>query len=293
MTDLRFGLTLTADGKGLVGEVRIAKEEVDRLGEEVRKTGEEFSKTGGEAGKSGSEVGKSGDEFRKTGGEVRKTGDEARKTGGEFRKTGGEVRKAGGTAARQAPKFDRLRRSIRSARDAGSRLRREFIGIKAAAGGIAFGALIRQATQTALAYERIDLALAAATGSMMTGREEMDFVRDHADRLGLALQPVSLQYSRIAAAAIGTNLQGQGVRDIFLGVAEAAGALSLSAAQTDGLMNAVEQTMSRGVVSAEEVRRQMGIALPGAFNIAASAMGVTPDEFNKMRARGEVLSDEI
>ncbi len=356
MTDLRVGLTLTADGKGLVGEVRVAKEELERLGEEVRKVG-------GEARKGGSEVSKAGDEFKKAGSEARKAGDEVGKAGDGFRKAGadannhrnilGQIRPdmvRTGQAARQMSqsvgnlgsqttgasadaahfrrvmggmrpdilravdaanrkrralkglstamaaarrRADSFGHSLRRAGRAGSRLRREFIGLKATASGIAFGALIRQSTQTALAYERIDLALAAATGSMAAGRAEMAFVRAESERLGLALQPVSLQYSRIAAAAIGTNLQGQVTRDIFLGVAEAAGALSLSAAQTDGLFNAVEQTMSRGVVSAEEVRRQMGNALPGAFNIAAEAMGVTTDEFNKMLARGEVLSEDF
>lgn len=321
MTDLRVGLTLTADGKALVGEVRVAQKALD----ELRKSTEE---SGGAARQATAGT----NQYRVTLGQIRpdmvKVGQAATGAAKSIDNLGRQSADAAGDAnhfrsvlarirpdmARNITAIDRKRRALKSlnsamtrarngadrfgrsmrrAGQAGSRLRREFVGLKAAVGGLAFGALIRQSTQTALAYERIDLALAAATGSMEAGRSEMAFVRGESERLGLALQPVSLQYSRIAAAAIGTNLEGQATRDIFLGVAEAAGALSLSAAQTDGLFNAVEQTMSRGVVSAEEVRRQMGNALPGAFNIAAEAMGVTTDEFNKMLARGEVLSEEF
>ena len=51
--------------------------------------------------------------------------------------------------------------------------------------------------------------------------------------------------------------------------------------------------MSKGTVQAEELRGQLGERLPGAFNLAAQAMGVTTQELNKMLDNGEVLAIDL
>ena len=43
---------------------------------------------------------------------------------------------------------------------------------------------------------------------------------------------------------------------------------------------AVEQMASKGTVTMEELRRQLGEHIPGAFGVAARAMGKTEKEFN-------------
>jgi hypothetical protein len=51
--------------------------------------------------------------------------------------------------------------------------------------------------------------------------------------------------------------------------------------------------MSKGNVQAEELRGQLGERLPGAFNMAAKAMGVSTGELNKMLEKGEVLAEDL
>jgi hypothetical protein len=51
--------------------------------------------------------------------------------------------------------------------------------------------------------------------------------------------------------------------------------------------------ISKGNVQAEELRGQLGERLPGAFQIAARAMGKTTQELNKMLDNGEVLASEL
>src|SRR5262249_2765500 len=70
----------------------------------------------------------------------------------------------------------------------------------------------------------------------------------------------------------------------------AARALQLSQQDTSGVLLAVQQIMSKGTVQAEELRGQIGERLPGAFQIAARAMGVTTAELGKMLEQGQVLS---
>jgi len=133
----------------------------------------------------------------------------------------------------------------------------------------------------------------AATGSMAKGRKELQFTANLANRLGLSMEVLGKSYSRFLAASQGTNLEGAKARKIFTQVARAAAALKLSGADVEGVMRAIEQIMSKGTVQAEELRGQLGDRLPGAFRIAAEAMGVSTRELNRMLKAGEVISDEF
>ncbi|OOZ37448.1 hypothetical protein BOW51_02585 [Solemya velesiana gill symbiont] len=69
--------------------------------------------------------------------------------------------------------------------------------------------------------------------------------------------------------------------------------MGLSAADTSGAIRAVNQMISKGTVSAEELRGQLGERLPGAFQIAARAMKVSTEDLGKMLEQGELMADEF
>jgi tape measure domain-containing protein len=133
----------------------------------------------------------------------------------------------------------------------------------------------------------------AATGSADQGAAELDFVRKTSETLGLDLLTTAEAYTKLAAASKGTAMEGQAARDIFTSVASASTTLGLSAEQTAGALTAIQQMISKGNVSAEELRGQLGERLPGAFNIAARAMGVTTMELDKMLKKGEVVTADF
>jgi tape measure domain-containing protein len=153
--------------------------------------------------------------------------------------------------------------------------------------------LAKTADKTSLSLARAQTRLEFATGGANEAAEAMSFITSEVDRLGIALMPSTEGFSNFAAAAKGTALEGQGARDIFTGLSQAAATLSLASDQTSGAMKALEQIMSKGNVQAEELRGQLGERIPGAFQIASRAMGVTTQELNKMLDRGEVLSTEF
>lgn len=128
-------------------------------------------------------------------------------------------------------------------------------------------------------------------GSAEAGARQMEFIRNEATRLGLSVTEAANSYALLSAASIGTTLEGQKARDIFSAVSEAAAKLSLSTEQANGALTAIQQIMSKGTVQAEELRGQLGERLPGAFQIAARAMGVTTAELGKMLEQGAVASD--
>ena len=56
---------------------------------------------------------------------------------------------------------------------------------------------------------------------------------------------------------------------------------------------ALNQMMSKGTIQAEELRGQLGEALPGAFGIMAKAVGVTEKELAKMMKAGDLLAKDV
>jgi len=146
---------------------------------------------------------------------------------------------------------------------------------------------------TALQAEALDNKLRFAVGGSEEAADAMGFVREESNRLGLELLTQADAYASIAAASKGTRLEGAATREIYLGVAEASAALSLTTDQSTGATRALEQMMSKGTVQAEELRGQLGERIPGAFQIAARSMNVTTAELGKMLERGEVMSDEF
>jgi lambda family phage tail tape measure protein len=130
-------------------------------------------------------------------------------------------------------------------------------------------------------------------GSVLGASQDMEYLRSTTNRLGLSLDQTAKGYVGLAAAARGTSLEGERSREIFTAIAEASTVLHLSADETSGALLAVQQMISKGTVQAEELRGQLGERLPGAFQIAARAMGVSTSELSKMLEQGQVLSTDF
>lgn len=170
---------------------------------------------------------------------------------------------------------------------------RAVLSFKTALAGIGLGLFLRDVTRAGLSMERIMNGLRAATGSAEAAAREFEFVSSEAERLGLDLETAAQQFAQLAASARGTSLEGQGVRDIFSAIAEAATVLGLSAQDTEGALRAVQQIISKGVVSAEELRQQLGERLFGAFQIAARSIGVGTQQLDKFLQEGKLVSEQF
>jgi len=167
-----------------------------------------------------------------------------------------------------------------------------FIG--AVAGTIVvIGKLITTSIMASKVFEQANARFVAATGSISQARTEMSFVIKTARDLGLRIDTSAKAFSRLTAATKGSELAGEQVRKIFTAVSQAAAALRLESGEVEGTFRAIEQIMSKGSVQAEELRGQLGERLPGAFRLAAEAMGVTTQALGQMLKSGEVLADDF
>ena len=156
-----------------------------------------------------------------------------------------------------------------------------------------FAKFVKDAVQARIAMEKIQQSLVAATGTSEKAAVAFDFVRKVSIELGLNLRDSAQAFSQLAASAKGTSLEGRQLELIFEAVAKAGRVLNLSSAEIKGTIVALRQTIGKARVSAEELRRQLGDRLPGAFQIAARAMGVTTQELDKMLEKGELLAVDL
>jgi tape measure domain-containing protein len=165
-----------------------------------------------------------------------------------------------------------------------------------AGGGLALlGGILSQASKAlfdaSVNAQRLATGLNFATGGKSA--EELAYLRRVTNELGLEFASSAKAYMGFAAAARNTSLEGQGARQVFEALSKASAVMGLSANQTEGALLALQQMVSKGTVSAEELRGQLGERLPGSFQIAARAMGVTTQELGKMLEQGQVLSDDF
>lgn len=151
----------------------------------------------------------------------------------------------------------------------------------------------RELFEVASSAAQTEKAFTEIAGSAAAAQKEMAFLRDTADKLGQNFWDLQSTYKGLLAASRATTLAGEETRDIFLAVTKASATLGLSADKMKLTLYAVEQMMSKGKISSEELRRQMGDNLPGAFSLAAEAMGMTTLELDKALKAGTVMAEEF
>jgi tape measure domain-containing protein len=213
-----------------------------------------------------------------TGASQRGTG--ATRTYTESQRQGSRAANEATRAAReQAAAIDRVGQAYRFAKGAIA----GFIGM----------AIVRDLQNTTMTLQKINMTFTAVTGSAAAARQEMDYVRETADRLGQDVLTAAGAYSKLLAATKGTNITLEESRTVFEGITAAATAYGLSQYELEGALMAVQQMISKGSVQAEELRGQLGERLPGAFQIAARAMGMSTQELSKALELGQVAADDF
>lgn len=155
------------------------------------------------------------------------------------------------------------------------------------------GLALNEIKQATLGMERMSIAMRASAGSIAGAADDIAFLEQQTKRLSLGFMATSGAYQKFRAAASSSNLTLGEQREIFMGVAEAAAALRLSDSDTEGALRAIEQMVSKGKVSAEELRQQLGERLPGAVLLASQAMGMSERDFNKLLESGKIMAEDM
>ena len=140
--------------------------------------------------------------------------------------------------------------------------------------------------------DSLNLAFEKTIPNMKENAQVQKFIADTAESYGQNVLVLSKAYLRFNAASKSSTLSMKEQQQIFDSVAKSASVLGLEAAKTDRVFNALEQIMSKGTVSAEELRQQLGDSLPGSVEIMARALKVSTKQLADMIKQGEVLASD-
>lgn len=151
----------------------------------------------------------------------------------------------------------------------------------------------RAIVNTNIEWQQAVHTMEAATGSAAAARQELEFVREVSERLGLELLTSSQAYARLVAAAKESPELGKQIQGVFEGVSAAATTLHLSREQVNGLLLALEQMVSKGKVQTQELVLQLGQRVPGAFALAAKALGTNTAQLSQWLEKGMIPATEF
>ena len=146
---------------------------------------------------------------------------------------------------------------------------------------------------TTAAFESLRTTIDYATQGQVKSGEAFQYLTNLANKYGKDLQSLAGVYSSFTASSNLAGIKLNESNKIFEAAVKASTALGKSNQDTQGILLAFSQIVSKGTVQAEELRGQIGERIPGAFNLAAKAMGVTTRELNKMLEQGQVISAEF
>lgn len=163
-------------------------------------------------------------------------------------------------------------------------------GFGIALGGVGLAQFARAAYSASVAVTQFNSRIASTGDGTLNAADQLDYVRKAADALALPVNDAGKAYSKLLNT-LGSNADAvEKSRRIFEGFGTAFRAMGLNAEQAKRGFQALDQIMSKGTVSMEELKQQLGELFP-AFNDLAKSMGVSAAELSKMIEQGKVGSD--
>ncbi|MFK1850867.1 tape measure protein [Bacteroides fragilis] len=143
------------------------------------------------------------------------------------------------------------------------------------AGGLGLSNFVSRLIDVARETSRVTNALKNVSGSMAQLADNQRFLLDMAKKYGIEINALTGNYAKFTAAASISGMSMMDQRKIFESVSRAVTAFGMSAEDSNGVFLALSQMMSKGKVSSEELRLQMGERLPIALQAMAKAAGVS------------------
>lgn len=170
-----------------------------------------------------------------------------------------------------------------------------FAGPQGAIVGGAIGAQVGQirkalgaTAEYAANLEKLRIALLGVTTSQKEYGTALDFISETTKTFAIPQDVVTRQFTKLQASVQGAGGNLEDTKTAFNGIVAAVRATGGSLADVDAALTATAQVFSKGKVSAEELRQQIGERLPGAFTLFAESIGMTPQELDKALEQGKV-----
>lgn len=139
--------------------------------------------------------------------------------------------------------------------------------------------------------EKLNTQFGLNFGSAGTkGLEEID---RRSKELNLSIDSNRAGFIAMSTAMNGTKIQGKSLMDIFDGVAVASSVMKLSGKDNEAMLESFGNVAKKRMVDFAGFQSEFSTKIPGAFKIAANAMGVTENKLKQMMENGEVNADKF
>jgi tape measure domain-containing protein len=170
---------------------------------------------------------------------------------------------------------------------------RNLMGAFGVVGGVTlFATVTTDIINTTKELQGLNNALMLVTDTQENFYSQQIFLKEISEAFGLEIMGLTKQFTQFYVSAK-DKISSQEIQDIFRSISKAGASMGLSVQQQERAFLALNQMMSKGTIQAEELRGQLGEALPGAFGIMAEAVGVTEKELGNMMKAGELLASDV
>ncbi len=121
----------------------------------------------------------------------------------------------------------------------------------------------------------------------------LKFLAELTDKYGTDLIGTTEAFAKFKAAATPAGIAMAEQERIFSNISKAMASFGISGGEAALTMMAITQMMSKGKISSEELRRQLGERMPVAMQAMANAAGVSMSQLDKLLKEGKLRSAEI
>jgi tape measure domain-containing protein len=151
----------------------------------------------------------------------------------------------------------------------------------------------REFVRSVVQLDTFRRAMNAVYKDTSTTAKQLDFLRKTATESGVSVGGISDSFVKFSASMKSANVPLAESNALFKSVTRAAGTLGLSGERTTLMLDALAQMASKGVVSMEELRQQLGDSLPGALSLTAKGLGITDATLVKLVESGNLATRDF
>ena len=160
-------------------------------------------------------------------------------------------------------------------------LGRSWISVFAAMAGV------RIVKEVSKSFETVSATLLLASGSAEQAASDFKFLEELSNRVGVSFLDSAKAFAKYAVAARGAGLTDGQMRESFEDLSVAIRATGLTQDDANLSFLALQQMLSNGVVSMEELRKQLSERMPQTMEVAKKALRNLGYEFTSLK---EIIS---
>lgn len=141
-------------------------------------------------------------------------------------------------------------------------------------------------------FEGFENVIKYSSTGILDASANFDYVGDAITRLHLPMRETMESFSEMQAGFYGTGIEGNKLRGVFEGVAEASSVLHLNPATFSRVTFALKEIGELGTLQARQLR-MLAFSLPGSVNLAAQSLGMTMEQMHEGMKKGQIKASDF